>query len=200
VRKKIDVARAKNETSAELKRVFPEFVLMMAGFLRSLARFRIVAAQEMKKIGGLQLRCAIGVTLFVNQEGKSDPGLFAELPGINGVAEANCGESCSFVAEGLFVFAQLRDMLATKDSAVVTQENNDGGPFVPQGAESCLAVVTIGKGDKGELVAEGSFHATPILCSAYCSVKRCASAISRLCCGRLLHPFPGAIIQTCNAE
>jgi hypothetical protein len=66
VRKKIDVARAKNKTSAELKWIFPEFVLMMAGFLRSLARFRIVGAQEMKKIGGLQLRSAIGLTLFVN--------------------------------------------------------------------------------------------------------------------------------------
>ena|SRR5580692_5935702 len=66
VRKNVDVAGAKNKTSAELKRIFPEFVLMMAGFMRSLTCFRIVAAQEMKKIGGLQLRCAIGLTLFVN--------------------------------------------------------------------------------------------------------------------------------------
>jgi hypothetical protein len=180
VRKKIDVAWAKNKTSAELKWIFPEFVLMMARFMRSLACFRIVAAQEMKKIGGLQLCGAIGLTLFVNQEGKSDPGLLAKLPGINGVTEANCGENCAFVAEGLFVFAQLRDVLAAKDSAVVAQENNDGSFFVPQGAEPCLAVVAIGKGHKGELIAEGSFHATSILCSAYRSVKRCASAVSRL--------------------
>src|SRR5580658_3584490 len=66
VRKNVDVARAKDNTSDELKRIFPEFVLMMAGFMRSLTCFRIVAAQEMKKIGGLQLRCAIGLTLFVN--------------------------------------------------------------------------------------------------------------------------------------
>jgi hypothetical protein len=53
VRKKVDVAGTKNKTSAKLKRIFPEFVLVMAGFMRPLACFRIVAAQEMKKIGGL---------------------------------------------------------------------------------------------------------------------------------------------------
>jgi hypothetical protein len=120
VRKKIDIARGENETPAELKWIFPESVLMMAGFMRSLACLRIVAAQEMKKIGGLQLRSAIGLTLFVNQEGKSDPALLAKLSGVNGVAEANCGEHCSFDAKGLFMFAQLRDVLAAKDSTIVT--------------------------------------------------------------------------------
>jgi|SRR5580658_2721468 hypothetical protein len=149
---------------------------MMAGFLRSLARFRIVAAQEMKKIGGLQLHCAIGLTLFVNQKRKSDPGLFSKLPGINDVAEADCGEDCAFVAEGLLVFAQLRDVLAAKDSAVMAKENNDSRPFVPQGTEPRLAVVAIGKGNKGELIAEGGLHATSILCSRHSTVKRCACA------------------------
>jgi hypothetical protein len=149
VSEKIDVARAKNKTSAELERIFPEFVLTMAGFMRALACFGIVAAQKMKKIGGLQLRCAIGLTLFVNQQGKSDTRFLAKLPGVNGIAKANRGEDCTFVAEGLFVFAQLRDVLAAKNSAVVTQENHDGGPFVPQGTEPYLVAVAIGKGDRG---------------------------------------------------
>jgi hypothetical protein len=85
------------------------------------------------------------------------------------------------------VFAQLRDVLAAKDSAVVTQENHDGCLLVPQAAEPRLAVVAIGKGDKGELIAEGSFHATSIFCSAYRSVKRsankrCVSAQDPLIC------------------
>lgn len=131
VRKKIDIVWGENETPAKLKWIFPEFVLMMAGFMRSLACLRIVAAQEMKKIGGLQLRSAIGLTLFVNQEGKSDPALLAKLSGVNGIAEANCGENCSFAAKGLFMFAQLRDVLAAKDSAIVTQENHDCGLLIP---------------------------------------------------------------------
>ena len=66
MRKKIDVVWPENKTPAKLKWIFPEFVLMMAGCMRSLACFRVVAAQEMKKIGGLQVRSAIGLTLFVN--------------------------------------------------------------------------------------------------------------------------------------
>jgi hypothetical protein len=54
VRKKIDIVWGENETPAKLKWIFPEFVLMMAGFMRSLACLRIVAAQEMKKISSLR--------------------------------------------------------------------------------------------------------------------------------------------------
>jgi hypothetical protein len=85
----------------------------------------------MKKIGGLQLRCVIGLTLLVNEEGKSDGSLLAKLPCINGVTEPNCGENGPLVMKGLFVFAQLRDVLAAKDSAIVTQKNHDRGSFVP---------------------------------------------------------------------
>jgi hypothetical protein len=131
VRKKIDVAWAENKTSTELKWVFSEFMLMIAGVVRSLACFCIIAAQKMKEIGGLQLRCAIGLTLLVNKEGKSDGSLLAKLPRINGVTEPNCGENRPLVTKGLFVFAQLRDVLAAKDSAVVTQKNHDRGSFVP---------------------------------------------------------------------
>ncbi len=148
---------------------------MMAGFVRSLACRYIVAAQEVKKIGGLQLRCAIGLTLFVNKKGKSYAGFLAKLAGINRIAEANGGESCSFVAKGLLVLAQLRGVLAAKNSAVMTQENHDGRPLVPQGAEPRLPAVAVRKGDKGELMAEGSFHGTSILCSTYGTVKRSAS-------------------------
>jgi hypothetical protein len=75
------------------------------------------------------------------------------------------------------VYAQLRDVLAAKDSAVVAQENHDGGSFVPQGAEPRLMTVAIGKRDKRELIAEGCFHATSIFCSRHSTVKRWASAL-----------------------
>ena len=177
MREKIDVAWAKNKASPELKRIFPEFVLMMADVLRSLSCFCIIAAQEMQEIGGLQLRCAIGLTLFVNEERKSDSSFLAKLPGVNGVTEANCSENCAFLTKGLFVFAQLRDVLTAKDSAVVTQENYDGRSFIPQGSEPHLAVVAVRKRDKGEPIAEGSFHDPSILCSAPLAVKRSSSAL-----------------------
>jgi hypothetical protein len=177
VRKEIDVARAENKTSAELKRVFPEFVLMMAGVVRSLSSFCIIAAQEMQEIGGLQLRCAIGLTLFVYEERESNGSFLAKLPGVNGVAEANCCENCAFLTKGLFVFAQLRDVLTAKNSAVVTQENYDGRSFIPQGSETRLAVVAIRKRYKGEFIAEGGFHGSSILLSAFLAVKRPSLAL-----------------------
>jgi hypothetical protein len=158
VRKNIDVAGAKYETSAELKRIFPEFVLMVAGVMRSFSCFCVIAAQEMQEIGRLQFRCAIGLTLFVYEERESNSCFLAKFARINSITEPNCSQNCSFVSKGLFVFAQLRDVLTAKDSAVVAQENHDGRSFIPQGSETRLAVVAIRKRDKGELIAEGSFH------------------------------------------
>jgi hypothetical protein len=89
------------------------------------------------------------------------------------------------------VFAQLRYVLAAKDSAVVAQENHDGGSFVPQGAEPRLMTIAIGKRDKGELIAEGRFHATSILCSRQSTVKRRASALVHEFRWALHHWFQG---------
>ena len=177
MRKKVDVAWAKDKTSAKLKRIFPEFVLLMAGVMRSLSCFCIIAAQEMQEIGGLQLRSAIGLTLFVYEERESNSSFLAKLSGINGITEPDCSQHCSFVTKALFVFAQLRDVLTAKDSAVVTQENYDGRSFIPQGSEPRLAVVAVRKRDKGELIAEGSFHDASILCSALLAVKRSSSSL-----------------------
>ena len=153
VRKKVDVTWTENKTSAELKRIFPEFVLMMASVMRSLSGFCIIPAQEMQEIGGLQLRSAIGLTLFVYEERESNSSFLAKLSGINGITEPDCSQHCSFVTKALFVFAQLRDVLTAKDSAVVTQENYDGRSFIPQGSEPHLTVVAVRKRYKGELIA-----------------------------------------------
>jgi hypothetical protein len=75
------------------------------------------------------------------------------------------------------VFAQLRDMLTAKDSAVVAQENYDGRSFIPQGSEPRLAVVAIRKRYKGEFIAEGSFHDPSILLSTLLAVKRSSSSL-----------------------
>ena len=48
------------------------------------------------------------------------------------VAKADDCKGCTFVSEGLFFVAQLRDMLATENSAVVAQENDDGSFAFPK--------------------------------------------------------------------
>jgi hypothetical protein len=51
------------------------------------------------------------------------------------------------------VFAQLRDVLAAEDSAIVAKENNDGRVAFPEGAEANLLAMGVGKNDIRELLA-----------------------------------------------
>jgi hypothetical protein len=72
----------------------------------------------------------------------------------------------------LLVFAQLRDVLATKNSTVVPQKNQNGRLPGPQRAQANVPPIAIGKGDLGESAVEGIFHASSILSSGSRAVKR----------------------------
>lgn len=119
MREAIHVAGAEDKTSAELEGILAQFVLMMAGGARPFAGSGIVATQEMKQIGRLQLDGVIRLTRFVDQKGKQDARLLAKLVGIHFVPEADGGQSRASIAELLFIRAQLRDVFAAKDSTVV---------------------------------------------------------------------------------
>jgi hypothetical protein len=96
--------------------------------------------------------------VFVNEKWEIDFGFLLEEAGVVRVAEADGGEGGAFFAEGLLVFAQLRDVLAAKDSAVVAQEDKDGGIAFPEGAEADGFAEGIGKNDAGELLTERFGH------------------------------------------
>jgi hypothetical protein len=59
-------------------------------------------------------------TLFVDQKREVYARLIAEEPRVANVAQPDGGNSCAFLLEFFFVCAQLRDMLAAKNSTVVT--------------------------------------------------------------------------------
>ena len=63
--------------------------------------------------------------------------------------------------EGLLVIAQLRDVLAAEDSAVVAKEDEDDGILFPEGAEADLLAEGVGESDAGETLAEGVGHDGP---------------------------------------
>jgi hypothetical protein len=63
-----------------------------------------------------------------------------------------------FLAEGLLVFAQLRDVLSAEDSTVVAKENEDGGIIFPERTEAEVIARGIRKGDAGESLAERFGH------------------------------------------
>ena len=79
-----------------------------------------------------------------------------------GVAQAHRSEVRSPVFEGLLVLAQLRDVLAAKDSPVVPQKNQNGGITLPKRAEADLAPIGIRQYDAGQRLAERTGHRSTI--------------------------------------
>ena len=131
MRKAIDISRRKDETAAKLKGIRAEFVLMMSRCAGAIAALDIIAANEVQQIRGSQVRDRISLALFVNQQRKFDARFFAENSRIVAAAKADGRDGSASVPEGLLVFAQLRDVLAAKNSAVVAEKNNDGGLALP---------------------------------------------------------------------
>jgi hypothetical protein len=99
------------------------------------------------------------LALRVHQQRKADARLFAKDARVVPVTQADSGELCVFLAEGRFVFAQLRDVLTAEHSTVVAEKYNHGGTFLPQRTEPKFAAVRIRQHDSREARAEGCFHA-----------------------------------------
>jgi len=132
VREAVHVSRTEDETSAKLKRILPELHLPMPRCASSLARHRVIAPKKMQEIGVAQLRHAVSLPLLINEQRKGDSRLFAENSRVVAVAQSDGRQRRSFIPEGLLVFAQLRDMLAAKNSSIVAQKNNHGRLAGPQ--------------------------------------------------------------------
>ena len=152
--KAIHIPRSKDKTSTKLKRIFAQTVLAMPGGLRALAGQGIVSAQDVQDGSALQLRGAIGPALLVNQQRELDPDFFPKLAGIIRIAQPNGCKRCASLSELLFKGAQLRDMLAAEDSAVMTQKDDHSRTARPQRAEPHLLAGRIRQSDSRQPAAE----------------------------------------------
>jgi len=85
----------------------------------------------MQKISGLQFRHAIGLAGFINQQRERNARFFTEHPSVIAVSESHRGKRRTLVPECLLMFAQLRDVLAAKDSSVVAEKDQYGRLRVP---------------------------------------------------------------------
>lgn len=132
VDEQVFIAWSEDKTSAQLKRVFAQFVLFVTGLFGALAILHVVAAQEMKDISLFQLKGAVSFAIFVNQQWKSDMRFFAEETGVLKITQSNSGQGGAFLAELVLIFAQLRDMLSAEDSTVMAQENHYGRSGAPE--------------------------------------------------------------------
>jgi hypothetical protein len=157
----VDIARAEDESATQLEGIGAELVLVVAGGAGALAAFEIVASEQMENVGGFEIGDFVGLAVLVDEQGEVDAGFLLEDASVVGVAEADGGEGGVFFAEGLLVLAQLRDVLAAEDSAVVPKKDEDGGIRFPERAEADGFAGGVGKRDIGELLAECFGHDGP---------------------------------------
>ena len=136
VDKEVLVTGREDKAAAELQWVFAEAVLFVAGGLSAAAGLHVITAQQVQKGSVAQADSFIGQTLFVDQQRELYAGLIAEEPRIADVAQPHGGNVRAFLLEFFFECAQLRDMLATKNSTIVTQEDQHSRFALPQGAQA----------------------------------------------------------------
>jgi hypothetical protein len=128
----IDISWTEKEAAAELEGIQAKFVLVMPGRASALPAFEIIAAKDVKNIGGAQVGDGVRQASFVDQERKIDAGFFAENTGIVSVPKADGGERSVLGGEFSLVLAQLRDVLAAKDSSIVAKKHDNGVMALPQ--------------------------------------------------------------------
>ena len=154
----INVAGAEDEASPKLEGILAHSVLPVAGAPCSFPGQRVVAAEEMEQRRGSEAGRAIRLPPLVNQKGERDTGFLTEQTGVAQVTEPNGGETSPLAPECMLMLAQLRDVLAAEESAVVAKESEDRGAVGPQRAESNLVAFGVGYNDTRELRTERLLH------------------------------------------
>ena len=96
--------------------------------------------------------------MFVNQKRKFDTCLITECARVALITQAHRSQMCSGIFEGIFLLAQLRDMLAAEDSTIVPEEHQDYGRIPPQRTKLYLLVVNIRQNDSREPAAVSGIH------------------------------------------
>src|SRR5258708_39996846 len=153
--KPVHVPRSEHETSAQLHRIFAEFVLVMSAGFGSFAGCEVVFPEQMEQRSFFEFQRAIGLAIAVDQQRELDAGIFAEGLGVVASAEADGDQLRALLAEFLFMVAQLRDVLTAEDSSVVAKKDDDRRAVGPERAEGLLLSVNVGKRDGGQPAAEG---------------------------------------------
>ena len=106
-------------------------MLFVAGSLSAAAGLHVVAAQKVQQGSVAQADSFVGLAFVVDEKRELDAGFVAEEPGIADVTQPDGRNVCAFLFELFFECAQLRDMLAAKNSTVVAQKDQDGWSALP---------------------------------------------------------------------
>jgi hypothetical protein len=106
----------------------------------------------MKERAVQETHSTICLPLGINQKWELDSRLLAKDLSVVCVAQADGGQPSAFIAECLFVVAQLRDVLAAEDSSVVAKEGDHRGLVGPERAESDRPSFRVGQDYSREIL------------------------------------------------
>ena len=154
----VDVSGTKYKTAAELQRVFAQFVLPVSCCLGPFAGAEIERIEKMQQGSLAQLKGFVCLPILIDEKRKSDSGFFAEKPGVIHVSEPHGGKAGFLFAKLLFMRAQLRDVLATEDSAIMAQKNQHSRTICPQRTQAHSCSIDAGQGYVCKLAAERFRH------------------------------------------
>lgn len=132
VGEKVDVPGRKNEAPAQLKRIPTQFVLLVSRGPGALAASEIIAAKQVKYVSNAKTGDFVGAAVFVDKQGEIDSRLLLKNARVVAIAQTDGRERSASIAENLLVFAQLRDVLAAKNSSVMAKKNDHRRTGLPQ--------------------------------------------------------------------
>ena len=120
----IHIAGSKNKAGAELKRIAADPKLPVPRRSGPGSGLSIIPAKHVQHVRILQPSGAIGPAFLIDEQWKRDACLVPESPGVVPISKSDRRQIYTFRLERRFVFAQLRNVLAAKNSSIVAQKNN----------------------------------------------------------------------------
>jgi len=136
---------AEHKASTQLEGILAEAQLLVTAAAGARARDGIGPEQKVEQIGRPKPGRPVSLSLFVDKKGKPDAGFFTKRACVVPVAKTDgrqtraCGMKCCLV------LAQLRDVLAAKDSAIVPEKNKNRGAGLPERAQANQRAVGVGQ-------------------------------------------------------
>ncbi len=92
---------------------------------------RVFPFKEMQYVRRLQPRGAVCAAILVDQKRKRDSRFVAKQARVVAVSQPHGGEAAAGRSKFPLALAQLRNMLAAEDSAVVAKKHDGGGLLLP---------------------------------------------------------------------
>jgi hypothetical protein len=150
----VAIARSEDETASQLQGVLSQLVLAMATGASAFAGCSVIAPKKVEQRGAASPSNAIHFAFLIDKQRKRDAGLFPEELGVVPIAQSNGRDADSSAPEFCLVFAQLRDVLAAEDSAIVPQKSHHCWRLCPDRSKHDLIVIGIWQPDACQPCAE----------------------------------------------